>query len=244
MEFCIISGILRTVFAVLFIGLVAWGYQAIQSPPPKLCSSPIGPPLTWPRVKIRDGVPKDVAHHKIIFVHGFDACRHHAYVAKTLSPVIICFFFCFHYILCYLWGCIIWICGGIFQDVAEDLGVYIVSFDRPGYGESDLHPSQTVKSLALDIEELADKLGLGSKFYIIGFSIGVRLFGGALSTFLTGMMYSGLRYFCCLKQNIWLFFHFLACKCLCPFGWTCISVVTNTRFLFLCTYSAKFCWSR
>lgn len=157
MEFCIISGILRTVFAVLFIGLVAWGYQAIQSPPPKLCSSPIGPPLTWPRVKIRDGVPKDVAHHKIIFVHGFDACRHHAYVAKTLSP-----------------------------DVAEDLGVYIVSFDRPGYGESDLHPSQTVKSLALDIEELADKLGLGSKFYIIGFSIGVRLFGGALSTFLTG----------------------------------------------------------
>ncbi|ESW34885.1 hypothetical protein PHAVU_001G189300 [Phaseolus vulgaris] len=119
-----------SVFAVLFIGLVAWGYQAIQSPPPKL-------------VKIRDGVPKDVAHHKIIFVHGFDACRHHAYVAKTLSP-----------------------------DVAEDLGVYIVSFDRPGYGESDLHPSQTVKSLALDIEELADKLGLGSKFYIIGFSIG------------------------------------------------------------------------
>ncbi|KAL9332085.1 hypothetical protein ACSQ67_001695 [Phaseolus vulgaris] len=93
-----------SVFAVLFIGLVAWGYQAIQSPPPKL---------------------------------------HHAYVAKTLSP-----------------------------DVAEDLGVYIVSFDRPGYGESDLHPSQTVKSLALDIEELADKLGLGSKFYIIGFSIG------------------------------------------------------------------------
>ena len=50
--------------------------------------------------------------------------------------------------------------------------MYIVSFDRPGYGESDPHPSQTVKSLALDIEELADKLGLGSKFYIIGFSLG------------------------------------------------------------------------
>lgn len=29
-----------------------------------------------------------------------------------------------------------------------------------------------MKSLALDIEELADKLGLGSKFYIIGFSLG------------------------------------------------------------------------
>ncbi|XP_014494919.1 uncharacterized protein LOC106756833 isoform X1 [Vigna radiata var. radiata] len=146
------SGILRTVFAVLFIVLVAWGYQAIQPPPSKLCGSPSGPPITAPRIKLRDGrnlaykehgVPKDVANHKIIFVHGFDACRHDAYVAKTLSP-----------------------------DVAEDLGVYIVSFDRPGYGESDPHPSQTVKSLALDIEELADKLGLGSKFYIIGFSLG------------------------------------------------------------------------
>ncbi|XP_047174903.1 uncharacterized protein LOC124842458 [Vigna umbellata] len=147
-----LSGILRTVFAVLFIVVVAWGYQAIQPPPPKLCGSPSGPPITAPRIKLRDGrnlaykehgVPKDVANHKIIFVHGFDACRHDAYVAKTLSP-----------------------------DVAEDLGVYIVSFDRPGYGESDPHPSQTVKSLALDIEELADKLGLGSKFYIIGFSLG------------------------------------------------------------------------
>lgn len=58
------------------------------------------------------------------------------------------------------------------QDVAQGLGVYIVSFDRPGYGESDPDPNQTVKSLALDIEELADKLGLGSKFYIIGFSLG------------------------------------------------------------------------
>lgn len=93
---------MRTVFAVLFIVLVAWGYQAIQPPPSKLCGSPSGPPITAPRIKLRDGrnlaykehgVPKDVANHKIIFVHGFDACRHDAYVAKTLSPVIICFFF-------------------------------------------------------------------------------------------------------------------------------------------------------
>lgn len=59
-----------------------------------------------------------------------------------------------------------------FQDVVEDLRVYIVSFDRPGYGESDPDPNQTVKSLALDIEELADKLDLGSKFYVIGYSLG------------------------------------------------------------------------
>lgn len=54
----------------------------------------------------------------------------------------------------------------------EELGLYFVFFDRPGYGESDPHPQRTVKSLALDIEELADQLELGSKFYVIGFSMG------------------------------------------------------------------------
>ncbi|KAJ0810943.1 putative alpha/beta hydrolase-1 [Helianthus annuus] len=54
----------------------------------------------------------------------------------------------------------------------EDLGIYIVSFDRPGYGESDPDPKRTLKSLALDTEELADQLELGSKFYVVGFSMG------------------------------------------------------------------------
>ena len=59
-----------------------------------------------------------------------------------------------------------------FQHVVEDLGIYIVSIDRPGYGESDPDPNRTLKSIALDIEELADQLGLGSKFYVVGFSMG------------------------------------------------------------------------
>lgn len=84
--------------AVLLMGFVAWGYQAIQPPASKICGSPNGSTITAPRIKLRDGrnlsykehgVPKDVAKHKIIFVHGFDACRHDAYVAKTLSPVIV-----------------------------------------------------------------------------------------------------------------------------------------------------------
>ncbi|KAK7244910.1 hypothetical protein RIF29_39739 [Crotalaria pallida] len=154
------SGIFRTALAVLLIGFLAWAYQAIQPPPPKICGTPDGPPITAPRIKLRDGrnlaykehgVPKATAKHKIIFVHGFDSCRHDAVVAKTLSP-----------------------------GVAEELGVYIVSFDRPGYGESDPNPNLTAKSLSLDIEELADKLGLGSKFYIIGFSLGGQIVWGCL----------------------------------------------------------------
>ena len=62
----------------------------------------------------------------------------------------------------------------------EDLGVYVVSFDRPGYGESDPNPKSTVKSIALDIEELADKLELGSKFYVLGFSMGGQVLWSVL----------------------------------------------------------------
>lgn len=47
-----------------------------------------------------------------------------------------------------------------------------MSFDRPGYGESDPNPKRTEKSLVFDIEELADKLVLGPKFYVIGISMG------------------------------------------------------------------------
>ncbi|KAK1323826.1 hypothetical protein QJS10_CPA02g00960 [Acorus calamus] len=64
------------------------------------------------------------------------------------------------------------------SELYEKLGIYIVYFDRPGYGESDAYPNLSIKSIALDIEELADKLDLGSKFYVIGYSMGgqVHLF--------------------------------------------------------------------
>ncbi|MFS7966498.1 putative alpha/Beta hydrolase [Helianthus anomalus] len=41
-----------------------------------------------------------------------------------------------------------------------------------GYGESDPFPKRSLKSEASDIQELADQLQLGSKFYIIGVSAG------------------------------------------------------------------------
>ncbi|RDX78212.1 hypothetical protein CR513_41539, partial [Mucuna pruriens] len=147
--------ILRTALAVLFIGFLAWAYQVIQPTPPKICGTPDGPPITAQRIKLRDGrhlaykehgVPKDAAKYKIILVHGIDSCRHDAVFAEALSP-----------------------------DVVEEMGVYSVSFDRPGYGESDPDPNRTLKSIALDIEELADQLGLGSKFYVVGISMGGQI---------------------------------------------------------------------
>ncbi|XP_071688407.1 uncharacterized protein [Rutidosis leptorrhynchoides] len=137
------------------IGLLAWTYQSICPPPPKKLGSLNGPPITSPRIKLRDGrhlsykefgVPKEMAKYKVIFVHGFDSFKHHNVIATSASPALI-----------------------------QDLGIYIVSFDRPGYGESDPDPNRTLKSSALDIEELADQLELGSKFYVVGFSMGGQI---------------------------------------------------------------------
>jgi pimeloyl-ACP methyl ester carboxylesterase len=58
------------------------------------------------------------------------------------------------------------------QELVEELGIYLLAFDRAGYGESDPNPKRDVKSEALDIEELADQLELGQKFYVLGTSMG------------------------------------------------------------------------
>lgn len=61
------------------------------------------------------------------------------------------------------------------QEVMEELDVYILAFDRPGYGDSDPNPKRSVKSEAFDVQELADKLGLGAKFYLMGVSLGTHV---------------------------------------------------------------------
>lgn len=59
-----------------------------------------------------------------------------------------------------------------FQKLMDELGIYILQFDRAGYGESDPNPRRSLKSEASDIQEIADQLKLGSKFYLIGVSVG------------------------------------------------------------------------
>ncbi|CAO2832999.1 unnamed protein product [Amaranthus hypochondriacus] len=145
---------------VLFAIVVTWIYQFMLPPPQRPCGLLGSPPITAPRVKLRDGrflaykeigVPKHDAKNNIIFVHGFDNSRHDVVIAAHLPPKVV-----------------------------EELGLYIVSFDRPGYGESDPDPTRTLKSMALDIEELADQLQLGDRFYLVGFSMGGQTVWGSL----------------------------------------------------------------
>ncbi|XP_073123650.1 uncharacterized protein [Henckelia pumila] len=142
---------------VLLIGLLAWSYNAFCPPPPLICGSLRGRPVTAPRIKLRDGrhlaykehgVPKDTAKYKIILVHGFRLSRHDGALTKS--------------------------------ELVEKLGIYFVCFDRPGYGQSDPDPKRTMKSTALDIEELGDRLGLGPKFFVVGYSMGGQVVWGCL----------------------------------------------------------------
>ncbi|KNA05332.1 hypothetical protein SOVF_191320 [Spinacia oleracea] len=58
------------------------------------------------------------------------------------------------------------------QGLIEDLKIYMLLYDRAGYADSDPNPQRSLKSEALDIEQLADQLDLGPKFYVIGVSMG------------------------------------------------------------------------
>ncbi|CAN1252209.1 Lipase 1 [Linum perenne] len=138
------------VAVALTVGALGWVYQnLLRVPNPRICGSPGGPPITSPRVKLDDG-------------------RHLAYKETGVSKEV-----AKHKII---------IIHGfddskdlrlpISQELMEELSIYVLTFDRAGYGESDPNPSRSVKSEAHDIEELADKLQIGSKFHVIGISMG------------------------------------------------------------------------
>ena len=58
------------------------------------------------------------------------------------------------------------------QEIIEEMGIYMVGYDRAGHGESDPNTRKWLGSEASDVEELADALELGRKFYLVGTSMG------------------------------------------------------------------------
>jgi pimeloyl-ACP methyl ester carboxylesterase len=55
--------------------------------------------------------------------------------------------------------------------VLYQLGVRLITFDRPGYGRSDRRPGRRVADVAADVSEIADALGL-ERFGVLGRSGG------------------------------------------------------------------------
>ncbi|XP_062226705.1 uncharacterized protein LOC133924946 isoform X2 [Phragmites australis] len=117
---------------VLVLAAVVLGcaYQATRPPPPAILGAPGGPPVTSPRVRLKDG--RHLAYREA----GVDR--------KTAK----------------------------YKEIAEELGIYLLYFDRAGYGDSDANPKRRLKSDATDVEELADALHFGDKFYVVGISMG------------------------------------------------------------------------
>lgn len=79
-----VSAMFVPIAVAVVLGVLGWAYKAIQPPPPMICGSPDGPPVTSPRVKLSDGrhlayretgVSKEEARYKIIVVHGFDSSK-------------------------------------------------------------------------------------------------------------------------------------------------------------------------
>ncbi|POO01264.1 Alpha/beta hydrolase fold [Trema orientale] len=134
----------------LLIGLLGSLFLATQLAPPHGTALPDDPPVTSPRIRLSDG-------------------RYLAYKEKGVPKngsnyrIVIIHGFGSSKEMNFLAP----------QELTDELGIYYLLYDRAGYGESDPNPNRSVKSEALDIQELADQLQIGSKFYVIGVSMGL-----------------------------------------------------------------------
>ncbi|KAK1283112.1 hypothetical protein QJS10_CPB21g01206 [Acorus calamus] len=61
---------------------------------------------------------------------------------------------------------------GIKASLLEEFGVRLVTYDLPGFGESDPHPHRNLNSSAFDMLNVADAVGLKDKFWVLGYSGG------------------------------------------------------------------------
>ncbi|KAK8919429.1 hypothetical protein KSP39_PZI022143 [Platanthera zijinensis] len=61
---------------------------------------------------------------------------------------------------------------GIKESLLDEFGVRFVTYDLPGFGESDPHSSRNLNSSAHDMLHLANALGVRDKFWVLGYSGG------------------------------------------------------------------------
>lgn len=61
---------------------------------------------------------------------------------------------------------------GVKTSLLEEFGIRLLTYDLPGFGESDPHPSRNLESSASDMSFLAQSLGVNGKFWVLGYSTG------------------------------------------------------------------------
>ncbi|PWA70080.1 pentatricopeptide repeat (PPR) superfamily protein [Artemisia annua] len=65
---------------------------------------------------------------------------------------------------------------GIKDSLLQEFGVRLVSYDLPGFGESDPHPGRNLESSAMDLLFLSYAMHITDKFWVVGYS------GGSMHT--------------------------------------------------------------
>lgn len=61
---------------------------------------------------------------------------------------------------------------GVKVSLLEEYSVRLITYDLPGFGESDPHPNRNLSSSALDMSYLAEAVGVKGKFWVLGYSSG------------------------------------------------------------------------
>lgn len=61
---------------------------------------------------------------------------------------------------------------GLKASLLEEFGIRLLTYDLPGFGESDPHTKRNLKSSAMDILLLANAVGINDKFWVLGYSSG------------------------------------------------------------------------
>ncbi|KAL9413057.1 hypothetical protein AB3S75_041682 [Citrus x aurantiifolia] len=61
---------------------------------------------------------------------------------------------------------------GLKASLLEEFGIRLLTYDLPGFGESDPHPSRNLESSALDMFFFASSVGVNDKFWVLGYSSG------------------------------------------------------------------------
>ncbi|XP_016745230.1 uncharacterized protein [Gossypium hirsutum] len=102
------------------------------------------------------GVPADRARFSIIIPHSFLSSRLSVCVLLPPPPPP-------HQML----GI-----PGLKASLLEEFGVRLLTYDLPGFGESDPYPYRNLESSASDMLFLANALGVSDKFWVVGYSTG------------------------------------------------------------------------
>ncbi|KAM7280313.1 hypothetical protein ACFE04_007447 [Oxalis oulophora] len=61
---------------------------------------------------------------------------------------------------------------GLKPSLLEEFGIRLLTYDLPGFGQSDPHPGRNLQSSASDMSCLAYSLGVKGKFWVLGYSTG------------------------------------------------------------------------